>query len=102
MEEEMKEQSQEEVRLLNLRLFEVVIISKFLSAHDKMCSLSLLSKSWKSFVCKNYAWSSFPSDVHKSCLHLYLEFVCKFTSLEGVAVPFCPLAIMTDYNLKLL
>ena len=101
MEEEHKEEGQEKVRLLNLRLFEVVIISKFLSAQDKMCSLSLLSKYWNNLIY-NYTLSSFPPDVHISCLHLYSEFISRFTSLEGVAIPYFPLAIMTDYNFKLL
>ena len=61
MEEETKEKSYDEVRLLSLRLFEVVIISRFLSARDKMTTLSILNKSWNSFFFKNYAWFSFPT-----------------------------------------
>ena len=64
-----------EVYLHGLRLFEVVLISKFLSARDKLCTLALLNKAWNKFIFKHYAWYSFPSHVHESSLHLFKQFV---------------------------
>ena len=57
MEEEKETQ---EIRLGSLRLFEVVLLFKFLPAREKMCSLGVLSKAWRNFVHRHYVWHSLP------------------------------------------
>ncbi len=47
-----------------LKLFEVVVILKFLHAKDKIGVLSRLNKKWQKTIREHYAWSAFPKLKH--------------------------------------
>lgn len=70
-----------------LRVFEVSIISRFLTAKQKLTVCCLLNRSWLHSVYLNYFWSCFPLFPPHVCNYQVLDFMKKFETFGGVEVP---------------
>ncbi len=70
-----------------LKMFEVVVILKFLPASDKLVELSLLNKRWCELVHQHYAWRVFPTLPFTKDLPCYKRFLLSFSTLAGIRVP---------------
>ncbi len=67
-------------------MFEVPVVAKFLSARDKLCTLSRLNKAWNAFIFKPYAWATFRNMFRK--YQNYEKFLSRFSTLEGAAIEY--------------
>ncbi len=69
-----------------LRSFELSIISKFLSFHEKLITLPRLNKAWYSLLRKHYAWTYFPPLLRTDQEEPFVSFVDGFESLAGIQI----------------
>ena len=85
-----------------LREFEVSEIVKFVPTPLRLKVLMLLSRSWLTFIFKNYSWIKFPTKQEVFLESGFLSFFDSFQSLGGIEVPYLPGKFLTPRRLAML
>lgn len=81
-------------------MFETSIIARFLTAKEKLLTVSLLSKPWHQLVLQHYAWARFPTPASLCLLSRYIRFFDSFSELDGIDVPGFPAQFLTEQRIS--
>ena len=78
----------EEAALLSrLRVFEVSIIARFLTAREKLTVCCLLNRSWFNSIYKNYFWARLPDFPPQVSKYQKIDFLRQFENFGGLDLP---------------
>ena len=83
-----------------LRLFEVLIVVRFLTPREKLLIMALLNRQWHCQILKHYSWVCLPKFGLFTLKSQFISLFDGFTELTRVDVPHFPGELLTSERMS--